>query len=313
MIHPCDPSCPTTWTTLTTLTEARWSHVPGPQVRRPMRDGATRFMACPRCASSLTLDRSSLRCPTGHTFDIAREGYVSMLDGVAPGVAADSAAMVAARRRSLDNGHFRPVSDALVVAAREAAAGHAAVVVDVGGGTGHYVAAVLDALPDANGLVVDLSRAAARVAARIHPRMSVAVCDIRRGLPVGDGLVSLLLDVFAPRDGDEMHRVLAPDGVLLVVTPAAHHLGELRGVPGMLRVDQHKQERLERSLAGFRLVERQAIEWRMSLDRAAARDMVMMGPSAHHVDATGLDEALAALADPLPLTGAVELTRWRRD
>ncbi|MCY7417821.1 MAG: hypothetical protein LH650_04865 [Chloroflexi bacterium] len=276
-----------------------------------MRDGATRFLACPRCRGALTLVGSSVRCPMGHTFDIARAGYVSMLDGVAPGVAADSAGMVAARRRSLDEGHFCPVSEALVAAALDAVAGRrTAVVVDVGGGTGHYLAAVLDALPDADGLVVDLSRDAARVAARMHPRMSAAVCDVHQGLPLGDGAVSLLLDVFAPRDGGQMRRVLAPDGVLLVVTPAARHLGELRGVPGMLRVDEHKQERLERSLAGFRLAERHAVEWRMSLDRAAARDVVMMGPSAHHVDPTALAEALAAFADPLPVTGSVEITRW---
>ncbi len=307
MIHPCDPFCPTT---LMTLMTAGWSHVPQPRVLPAMRDGATRFLACPRCRGALALVGSALRCPIGHTFDIAREGYVSMLDGVAPGVAADSAAMVAARRRSLDKGHFRPVSEALVVAAVDAAAHRTAAVVDVGGGTGHYLAAVLDALPDADGLVVDLSRDAARVAARMHPRMSAAVCDVRQGLPLGDGAVSLLLDVFAPRDGGEMRRVLAPDGVLLVVTPAARHLGELHGVPGMLRVDERKQERLERSLAGFRLIGRHPVEWRMSLDRAAAKDVVMMGPSAHHADPTALAEALTAFADPLPVTGSVEVTRW---
>jgi len=266
-------------------------------------------MACPRCRGAVVVEGGSLRCPAGHTFDVARAGYVSMLTGTGAGAAADSAAMVAARRRSLAAGQLRPVTDILVVAARESTV--RGLVVDIGGGTGHHLAAVLDALPQADGLVVDLSRAAARVAARAHPRMSAAVSDVREGLPLRDGSVSLLLDVFAPRAGAEMRRVLRPDGTLLVITPAPTHLVELRDVPGMLRVDSDKQERLERSLGTwFRLRERRAVEWLMTLDRAEVRDIVLMGPSAHHVDADRLDETLAAFLEPIVVTGAVDLSTW---
>jgi len=274
-----------------------------------MRDAAIASMACPRCRGAVVVEGGSLRCPAGHTFDVARAGYVSMLTGTGAGAAADSAAMVAARRRSLAAGQLRPVTDILVVAARESTV--RGLVVDIGGGTGHHLAAVLDALPQADGLVVDLSRAAARVAARAHPRMSAAVSDVREGLPLRDGSVSLLLDVFAPRAGAEMRRVLRPDGTLLVITPAPTHLVELRDVPGMLRVDSDKQERLERSLGTwFRLRERRAVEWLMTLDRAEVRDIVLMGPSAHHVDADRLDETLAAFLEPIVVTGAVDLSTW---
>jgi 23S rRNA (guanine745-N1)-methyltransferase len=268
-------------------------------------------MVCPRCRGSLGVEGGSLRCSAGHTFDIAREGYVSMVAGTGAGAAADTVAMVAARRRSLDAGHLQPVTDALVDAADDAMVGVGGMVVDVGGGTGHHLAAVLDALPEADGLVVDLSREAARVAARANPRMSVVVCDIRRGLPLRDGVVSLLLDVFAPREGAEMRRVIQPDGRLLVVTPGPAHLLELADIPGMLRVDEHKQERLERSLGSwFRLGGQRAVEWRMRLDRAAVGDLVSMGPSAHHVAPDALSDALTAFPDPMDVTGAVDLWVW---
>jgi len=78
-----------------------------------------------------------------------------------------------------------------------------------------------------------------------------------------------------------------------------------------LRVDSDKQERLERSLGTwFRLRERRAVEWLMTLDRAEVRDIVLMGPSAHHVDADRLDETLAAFLEPIVVTGAVELSTW---
>jgi 23S rRNA (guanine745-N1)-methyltransferase len=183
--------------------------------------------------------------------------------------------------------------------------------VDIGGGTGHYLAAVLDALPEAQGLVLDLSRDAARVAARAHPRMAAVVCDVRHRLPVQDAAASLVLDVFAPRNGAEMRRIIAPDGRLIVVTPTQTHLRELGGMPGMLRVDAHKDERLERSMAGyFTPAEHRPVTWRMSLDRAAVRDVVLMGPSAHHVRPETLDQALAATDDPLDMSGAVDCSVW---
>ncbi len=234
-----------------------------------------------------------------------------MLAGTAAGVEADSAAMVRARVRSMRHGRFEPLTRAVVDAAREHAAAGSGCVVDVGGGTGHHLAAVLDAWPDAEGIVLDLSRDAARVAARAHPRMSAVVCDVRRRLPVRDGGASLVLNVFAPRAGAEMRRVLAPGGQLLVVTPTRRHLVELAGVPGMLRVDERKQERLERSLAGQFVMARQlGVEWQMMLDRDALRDLVLMGPSAHHVAIANLDASLASLPDPMTVTGSVELSAW---
>ncbi len=279
----------------------------------PTHDAVCRDLACPWCGGPLTGTGGSLRCPLGHTFDIARAGYVSMLPGSAPGAEADTRDMVQARRRLFATGAFAPLTRVLVEATAETSAGgHEAGVVDIGGGTGHHLGAVLDALPAATGIVLDLSRAAARVAARAHPRMVAVVCDVRHRLPIRDGSAALVLDVFAPRAALEMHRILAPGGRLLVVTPTERHLRELAGVPGMLRVDEQKEVRLERSLGGaFVRTDRRPVEWLMTLDRASQRDLVSMGPSAHHVTAAGLDKTLGAFPDPMAITGSVALSVWR--
>ncbi len=74
------------------------------------------------------------------------------------------------------------------------------------------------------------------------------VADTWAGLPVRDGAVDRVLVVFAPRNGAETARVLAPGGRLVVVTPAADHLAELVGPLGLLSVDPAKAERLAGSL-----------------------------------------------------------------
>src|SRR5205823_9615897 len=139
--------------------------------------------------------------------------------------------------------HYDFIGTALAAAARRVAAG--GLVVDLGAGTGHHTATVLDALPGRLGLALDSSTYALRRAARAHPRLGAVACDGWRRLPVRDGAAGLVLDVFAPRNGAEFRRILAPGGALLVVTPEPAHLHELVDTLGLLAVDPDKDRRLD--------------------------------------------------------------------
>jgi 23S rRNA (guanine745-N1)-methyltransferase len=217
--------------------------------------------------------------------------------------------MVAARDRFLAAGHYAPLTRLLTAAA--AAAGPGAVL-DVGAGTGHHLAAVLDALPDRVGVALDLSRYAARRAARAHPRAGAVVADAWRALPVRTGVAGLVLDVFAPRNGAETARVLGPGGTLLVVTPAADHLAELVAALGLLTVDERKDARLAGSLEPhLGPMDRAEHRWVLTLPRADAVAAAAMGPSAHHLDAADLADRAGALPDPVRVTASVVLTRYR--
>lgn len=78
-----------------------------------MLDEAVRFLICPHCGEALEAADRTLRCPAGHAYDVARQGYVSLLPAGTRGLVGDTAAMVRARERVLDAGHFAPVADAL--------------------------------------------------------------------------------------------------------------------------------------------------------------------------------------------------------
>lgn len=291
---------------------------------------AVRLLACPLCgshfaemASALGEKRSrgvspastgsgSLLCGEGHSFDIARRGYVNLLAGGARAGLGDTAAMVAARAAFLDAGHFDPLVSAVAQAAQEAAGDEPGGVVEVGAGTGHYLAAALDRMPARAGLALDASRCAARRAARAHPRADAVVCDVWRALPLRDGTARVLIDVFAPRNGVEMARVLAPAGTLLVVTPTERHLAELREPLGMLAVDEHKAERLDAALGPHLVAGRRTeVEAEMELAHSTLRDLAAMGPSAHHSDPAVLERSISALGDRVSVTASVALTRWR--
>lgn len=268
---------------------------------------ALEYLVCPHCADPLA--GPPVRCDRGHTFDVARHGYLTLLSGThRPAGDGDTAAMVAARHDFLTAGHHSPITAALAEASAAAGTG---CVLDLGAGTGHQLAAVLDALPGRTGIALDISRYALRRAARAHPRAAAIRADTWTALPVRDGGVGLALNVFAPRNPTELRRVLAADGTLLVVTPTAAHLRELVEPVGLIGVDPGKQRRLDDTL-GVALgpASTRHVEYPMRLDHAAATAAVLMGPSAHHLDPAELAERVAALPEPVKVTASVTVSTY---
>ncbi len=264
------------------------------------------YLRCPVCRSELAEQDTALRCPRGHSYDRARQGYVHLTSTPLTHTG-DSPAMVDARADFLAAGHY----DFIAAALAEMIPPTAGLVVDVGAGTGYHLAAVLDARPDAVGLAIDVSKAALRRAARAHPRVGAVVGDAWRGLPVGDRAASVLLNVFAPRNGPEFARLLAPDGVLVVVTPTVDHLAELVRVLGLLTVDPGKEERLATSLAPW-FVERatRVCEKSLLLRRTDVATLIGMGPSAWHIDPGELSARIAPLPEPIAVTAHVRLSTY---
>ncbi|WP_028058544.1 putative RNA methyltransferase [Candidatus Solirubrobacter pratensis] len=244
-----------------------------------MLAGALPYLRCPHCGAALHAAGSAIRCEAGHSFDVARQGYVDLMPpGRRP--AGDTAEMVAARAAFLGAGHYEAIAEAV---AAEAAGGDGCVV-EVGAGTGHYVER---AAAGRVAIALDTSRYALRRAARAG--LAAVGCDAWRALPVRDGVASAVLCVFAPRHADELRRILAPGGRLVVVTPTPRHLAELVSSLELVTVDARKPQRLARALG--EPDREQLVEERLELSREDVRALIAMGPSARHVDADAVARA----------------------
>ncbi|MBS1845765.1 MAG: methyltransferase domain-containing protein [Actinobacteria bacterium] len=268
------------------------------------------ILRCPVCGEGLGRVESSLRCPRRHSFDIARQGYASLLSG-GQARSGDDAAMARARIDFLAAGHYAPLRDALAGLGARSGPG-AATVLEVGCGTGYHLAGVLEALPEARGLGLDSSVRALRAAAKAHPHGAAASWDVFRPFPIAPASVDLALDVFAPRNPAEFHRVLRPEGRLIVARPDGDHLAELRRrVKGMVDVDPEKEERLERALdPHFEPLETERISYPLSLTDEEAGALLRMTPSARHLSAQDL-ATLDAAALPTEATVSVLATVYR--
>lgn len=271
-----------------------------------MIDAVIPYLRCPVCGETpARAGERTLRCPRGHSFDIAKQGYASLTRRGTPHEG-DSAAMISDRAAFLAAGHYDFIAEALTAAT--AGAGRTGLVVDAGTGTGFYLAHVLEALADWSGLGLDVSKPALRRAARAHHRAGAVLADLWQPVPLADGAAGLILNVFAPRNGPEFHRILRPGGKLLVVTPAADHLRELIAAYRLIRVDPDKADRIADSLLPHFKPERTTTHRRtLTLTGAELRTLIGMTPSARHVTLDDLP------AESSPVTAAIDLTTYRSD
>ena len=190
-------------------------------------------LACPLCHLPLERAGGPWRCPTGHSFDTAREGHVHLLPvqhkrSRDPG---DSKEMVAARGRFLAAGHYQPLADAVCASLLQDAT-HAAdlplSVLDAGCGEGFYLRALAAATPRPLALLgLDISKWAVLAAAK-RQREATWVVGSNANLPAQAGTLDRVLCLFGFPVYPQFHRALAPGGVLLQVDPGPGHLLQLR-------------------------------------------------------------------------------------
>jgi 23S rRNA (guanine745-N1)-methyltransferase len=278
-----------------------------PLEQRQALEAVAAYVRCPVCAAPVRLGENQVTCDRGHSFDIARQGYVSLVSGRGGPGTGDSAAMVMARHRFLGGGHYQPLADAVSALAARLDPGGPGLVLDLAGGTGYYLARVLDALGGRLGACVDLSAPALRRAARAHPRAAALGADAWQPLPLADGAAALVLNVFGPRNAAEIRRVLAPGGTLIVATPGTEHQRELRQSLGLIGVDEHKTARLADAYGDYARATVTTVRYQLRLGHADLTDLVAMGPSARHIGADVLADRVAALPEPVTVTVDVEV------
>lgn len=259
------------------------------------------MLTCPICQGALSVVDNSVACPAGHRFDRARQGYLNLLpvqhkNSRDPG---DNAAMVEARRRFLDGGHYAPLAERLA----ELAAGYnPARWLDIGCGEGYYTAKLADALPQADGYALDISREAVKRACKRAPQLNWLVASMAR-VPLADASCQLLASVFSPLDWQEAKRLLAPGGGLLRMGPTREHLMQLRQKLYDEVRDYDDQKHLELIPEGMRLAHSETLSFTLQLDSSQARaDLLAMTPHGWRASA---EKRAAVIAEPCEVTVAI--------
>lgn len=262
-------------------------------------------LLCPICGAPLSCGEKVWRCMHGHSFDVARQGYVNLLPvhqkhSLHPG---DTPGQVHARRRFLGAGFYAPIAEAVceMLGAEER-------VLDVGCGEGYYLRTVGQANPKAERWGLDISRDAVRLAAGADKESHYLVATAAR-LPFADGSFDALMSLFALTVPEEFARVLEPGGKYLQALAEPDHLQALKELiyPELIS----KPKDLTPSLPGFILTEQRDVHFEILLtDDSQVADLLAMTP--HYWRITRDGARRAAEAEALCDTAHVRLNLYCR-
>lgn len=180
----------------------------------------------------------------------------------------DHRAAVQSRARLLAAGVGRATLDTVVgIANRLLVQEPSPVVVELGSGSGDLLGELMQQR-HVTAIGIDLSAAAATVAARQFPDATWVVANADRRLPLPDASADLVVSVHARRNPSECRRVLDPGGFLIVAVPAADDLIELRHA---VQGEATRRDRMDAVLADhqadFVAVERHTTRTRLALTR----------------------------------------------
>ncbi len=203
-------------------------------------------LTCPIDGARLEQKDGQLICENGHSFDIARQGYVNLLPvqhkrSKQPG---DSKAMVLARTEVLNSGIYEPVASKLIeIVSEQMASDDKTCILDAGCGEGYYLEMIFNALSDNHDSLsfigLDISKDAIIQSTKRNKQISWLV-GTNRQPPVKDESIDIILCLFGFICSNAFSKALKPGGKVILVDPGREHLKELRKIiyPELKKTDQ---------------------------------------------------------------------------
>lgn len=256
------------------------------------------IIQCPNCQEALLQKDNKFSCLKGHSFDIAKEGYVNLLlanqkQSANPG---DNAMMIKAREAFLIEGHYdfliEIIDNYFIGKFEEIKTSNETIeVVDLGCGNGYYLRSLFKSYKRLNKTGVDISKIAVAKAAKKDRASTYLVSSINK-LPIKSNSVNIALNIFSPLNLLELTRILKQDGYLIKVIPGPDHMIEIASLvydnfrphPSTIEEEINKHPSLD-------LLHIEKTEKKIELNKEVLKNLITMTPYYYKFDS----EKLAAL------------------
>lgn len=261
------------------------------------------IMICPVCREKLGISGKNYICTSGHSFDIAKSGYVNLLLSKHAGknVHGDNKLMVQARRDFLKKGFYSPLRETLCEAISTG------IILDAGCGEGYYTSGIKNTLPDSEIYGIDISKTAVEMASKRNKNITFAVASVFH-IPVADNSCDSLVTIFSPYCNGEFRRVLKKNGTMFMAIPSENHLWELKKA---VYDTPYKNKVKPYELEGFSLTGKKHITYKFLLENQQdIQSLFSMTPYYYRTGKTQ-QERLFVL-DNLEITADFELLIYRR-
>lgn len=262
-------------------------------------------LACPIDGKRLKQTDKQFVCENGHTFDIARQGYVNLLPvqhkrSKQPG---DNKAMVLARSHFLNTGIYQPVAKKLAEMVSALIINDKSInhnehcILDAGCGEGYYFDFIFNVLKNETDvgelsfIGLDISKDAVIQSAKRNKQISWVV-GTNRQPPVEEESIDIILCLFGFMSVDGFYKTVKPGGKVIVVDPGVEHLKELRQIiyPEIKKLDQ--QRLLQTENTGFSLVHNEKLQFKVNINNnAQVNNLLLMTPHFYRASKAGREVA----------------------
>ncbi len=180
---------------------------------------------CPICAKRLVVfEPSGLRCGSNHNFDLAKNGYLNLLNTHPKSEYGKE--LFLARRKVFSSYIFHGLWTELydTIENMEPKNG---VVLDAGCGEGLLLSRLYQRFPSLKLIGLDISRDGIKLAASHAEPIIWCVGDLAQ-LPLNDRVADVVLNILSPANYSEFERVLKHSGYVIKVIPGEEYLQEIR-------------------------------------------------------------------------------------
>ena len=253
------------------------------------RFASASVFACPICRENLTLVESSLKCENRHSFDLAKFGYVNLAPQIKQSANYDKENFQN-RQQILEAGFYQAILEA--VSDLLSNSKNAKTILDIGCGEGFYSRKLQESHSDKTFYAFDISKDSVQIAAKSEPNWAVNwfVGDLAR-LPIKDGSMDILLDIFSPANYGEFRRVLSKDGILIKVIPTENHLKEIRQkVQDQLTNKDYSNQDIKNHFQDyFTILSSQTASLTKTITTEQLQALLSMTPLLFHVDQSKID------------------------
>ncbi|MCK4705697.1 MAG: methyltransferase domain-containing protein [Gammaproteobacteria bacterium] len=252
-------------------------------------------LACPIDKLELVNKGRHYQCANGHSFDIAKQGYINLLPvqykkSKNPG---DSKAMVQARTRFLDAGFYKPIAELLSeIIFQQLDINRDNCIFDAGCGEGYYLQQVITAALDINSeshfsfIGMDISKPAVLAACRRNKQANWIV-GTNSQPPFINNSVDLIFSVFGFHSFDGFKKILKPKAKLILVEPGKKHLQELRDI---IYAEPSSEKSASKSTDenDYTLIDTQTLEFKICLtNNPQILDLLSMTPHLFRANSEG--------------------------
>lgn len=228
------------------------------------------MLRCIHCHQVITQHGKQFSCINNHSFDVSNQGTLHLVKAHTHKERGDSKLQIEARNQFLKSHAYDAILNAVNTVLQDLSFLNLA---DCGCGEAYYTQALAQNFPTKQFYGFDLSKEALKLAKK-QSNLQYVVANIK-DIPLMDHSVDLVLSMFAPLYLEEVKRILTPGATLIVVSPASHHLLELKQALYEKVILNEVKDRVDDDFIKLKSIK---VQNQLNLNQTQTQDLLKMTP-----------------------------------